>query len=76
MAIARSYDINRKCCLTCQYYDRDRTINVIVNRYCIEYDNAYGIHGTCSMRNGQVMPHDHPAVNAAHCVYRRWIELP
>lgn len=73
------FDLDRKICLTCQYFQIDRQIVTFGPKVGISYSGSLS---TCSIgrdQHGRPFPRawGFPSTpGAAGCHYKRWIELP
>lgn len=73
------FDISRSMCLTCQYFNAERSIVTFGPKVGIAHG---GGNGHCSIgRNqyGEQFPRNwgfRPVEGAAGCHYKRWLELP
>ncbi len=66
-------DLQKKCCLTCQYFRASRRVEVIGRQTFVDYDK---IQGTCGIFNNVPRLISDPAGATSFCRYKRWIELP
>ena len=72
------YQLNRRRCMTCHYFDAPSRRLVAANshEFRIEFNEPNRV-GTCKLSGRQFRydfdPGDHPA---GKCCYKRWLELP
>lgn len=69
----KSFDLHKKCCLTCHYFRVRRSVEVIGTQTCINYDNT---NGQCGIYNNFPQIVNTPANMTSYCRYKRWVELP
>ena len=69
----KSYDLQKKCCLTCQFFKINRKVEIIGTSVCIGYD---GTTGNCGIFNNFPKVVNTPANATSTCRYKRWVELP
>ena len=66
-------DLQKKCCITCQYFRGKRRVEVIGRQTFIDYDNP---QGTCGVFENAPKLVNQPANATSYCRYKRWVELP
>ena len=66
-------NLQKKCCLTCQYFKGARRVEVIGRQTFIDYDNP---QGACGVFNNTPRLINDSANATSFCRYKRWIELP
>ena len=66
-------DIQRKCCITCQYFKGRRSVEMIGRQFLIDYESTMGI---CGIFNNVPKQINEPANVVSYCRYKRWLELP
>lgn len=66
-------DLQKRCCLTCQYFRGARRVEVIGRQTFIDYDSTMG---KCGIFNNVPKQVGDPADMTSFCRYKRWIELP
>jgi len=66
-------DLQKKCCLTCQYFKGTRRVEVIGRQTFIDYDNP---KGACGIYNNFPKLINEPANATSFCRYKRWVDLP
>ena len=69
----KSYDFQKRCCLTCHYFKIRRNVEVIGSQVCINYDSS---NGNCGIYNNFPQVINTPAGMTSYCRYKRWVELP
>ncbi len=67
------HDLQKECCLTCQFFKAKRKVEVIGQGTFIDHD---GNGGCCKVYNNFKYPYNQPAKITSFCQYKRWIELP
>ena len=68
------HDLDRKICLTCQYFcNCEREVKMVGNKMFIAYEKDLG---ACSIRNNFPVVLNVPANASTFCRYKRWVELP
>ena len=66
-------DLQKKCCITCQYFRGKRKVEIIGRQTFIDYDSTMG---NCGIFNNVPKQVGDPADTTSYCRYKRWIELP
>ena len=66
-------DLQKRCCLTCQYFRGTRRVEVIGRQTFIDYDSTMG---KCGIFNNVPKQVGDPANATSFCRYKRWVELP
>lgn len=66
-------ELQKKCCLTCQYFKGTRRVEVIGRQTFIDYDNP---KGACGIYNNFPKLISEPANATSFCRYKRWVDLP
>ena len=66
-------ELQKKCCLTCQYFKGTRRVEVIGRQTFIDYDNP---QGACGVFNNTPRLINDPANATSFCRYKRWVDLP
>ena len=66
-------DLQKECCLTCQFFRGQRRVEVIGRQTFIDYDNP---QGTCSIFENVPKLINVPAHAVSYCRYKRWVDLP
>jgi hypothetical protein len=66
-------DLQKEICLTCQYYNIPRRIEVIGSKMFIDYDSSTG---GCKLCNNFPKPCTSKPFSGHWCHYKRWVELP
>ena len=66
-------DLEKKCCITCQYFRGRRRVEVIGRQTFIDYDDP---QGTCGVFENVPKLVNNPADAVSYCRYKRWVELP
>ena len=66
-------ELQKEICLTCQYYNIPRRIEVIGTKMFIDFDASTG---GCSLQNNFPKPYTSKPFTGSWCHYKRWIELP
>lgn len=69
----KSNDLQKKCCLTCQYFKIRRKVEVIGSQVFIDYDSSTG---NCGIFNNFPYVVTQPANMSSTCRYKRWVQLP
>ena len=73
MGLFLFHDLDKRICLTCQYYLIERNIKVVGRQVFIEHS---GKTGNCSIFNNFPRALACPANSTSYCHYKRWNELP
>jgi len=66
-------DIQKRCCLTCQFFRMNRNVEVIAGKVFINYEST---KGGCGLYNNFPKLINEPAGMVSFCKYKRWVELP
>ncbi len=66
-------DLDKRICLTCQYFTGRRNVEVIGSKMFIEYETD---KGTCRIFNNFPVIINEPAGRVHWCKYKRWTQLP
>ena len=66
-------DLHKEICLTCQYFDTPRRVQVIGRDTFIDYDKDTG---GCRLFNNMMRICNTKAGITSFCHYKRWVELP
>ena len=69
----KSNDLQKKCCLTCQYFKIRRKVEIIGSQVFIDYDSSTG---NCGIFNNFPYVVNQPANMTSTCRYKRWVQLP
>ena len=67
------HELDKEICLTCQYYDTPRRVEVIGNKVFIDFDKTTG---NCKLFNSIMRINTCKAGSTSFCHYKRWVELP
>ena len=73
------FDIEKPMCLTCQYFQAERSIYTYGPKVCISHTGANGFCSIGRDQRGNPFPRAwgfRPIMGAAGCHYKRWLELP
>ena len=66
-------DLQKKCCLTCQFFKGQRKVEVIGRDTFIDYVST---QGCCGVFNNTPRLINDPANATSFCRYKRCVELP
>ena len=66
-------DLDKRICLTCQYFTGRRNVEVIGDKMFIEYEKD---KGTCRIFNNFPVIINESAGRVHWCKYKRWTQLP
>ena len=67
------HELDRKVCLTCQYFNGTRKLEVIGRQLFIDYEKTTG---TCRLYRDFPVIINAPGDRCSWCHYKRWVELP
>lgn len=66
-------DLKKRICLTCQYFNTERQVQMIGRSLVIAHS---GKGGTCRLFQNFPHPFNASAQNNNSCRYSRWVDLP
>ena len=66
-------DLQKKCCITCQFFRGQRRVEVFGRQTFIDYDKQ---QGNCGVFNNVPKLINEPANATSYCRYKRWVDLP
>ncbi|MBQ4480901.1 MAG: hypothetical protein II943_09705 [Victivallales bacterium] len=67
------HELDRKVCLTCQYFKGERRLEVIGSKLFIDFDKNTG---ACKLWHDFPVVVNAPGDRCSWCHYKRWVELP
>ncbi len=66
-------DLQKKCCITCQFFRGQRRVEVIGRQTFNDYDKP---QRNCCVFNNFPKLINEPANAVSYCRYKHWVELP